>query len=349
MATVPTMDQLVEALSSAARPLNAADQRLAITLYRALGDGEPVAAAELARRTGRNVADVAATLDAWPGVFHDDHGRIIGFWGLALPAMAHRLQIGGRTLHAWCAFDPLFITPLLGEPTRVASRCPVTDEPVSLTVTSDGVTDISPAGAVVSFLAPTKPWDHNVIESFCHYVLYFASQAAGRQWVARHPGTFLLSIEQAFELGRRYDLDRFGAALADAAQAGPVVEWLDQGQAVGCGAGGSPRPVLHEERAMRITLLYFDGCPNWPTADTRLREALAAAGLATVPISYRRVETPRQAQQLGFRGSPTILIDGHDPFATDETPTGLSCRVYQTERGPDGAPSLAQLRSVLAR
>lgn len=100
---------------------------------------------------------------------------------------------------------------------------------------------------------------------------------------------------------------------------------------------------------MPIVLLYLDGCPNWRTADTRLRQALAAAGLAKVPISYRRVETPRQAQQLGFRGSPTILIDGHDPFATNEAPAGLSCRIYQTERGPDGAPSLAQLRSALAR
>jgi alkylmercury lyase len=217
MATVPTTDQLVEALTSAARPLDAADQRLAITLYRALADGEPVPAAELARRTGRNLQDVKATLHAWPGVFHDDQGRIIGFWGLALPAMAHRLQIGGRTVHAWCAFDPLFITPLLGQPTQVASRCPATGEPVSLTVTPDGVKDLSPAGTVVSLLAPTRPWDHHVIESFCHYVLYFASQAAGRQWVARHPGTFLLPIAQAFELGRRYALVRFGAALADAA------------------------------------------------------------------------------------------------------------------------------------
>jgi alkylmercury lyase len=130
--------------------------------------------------------------------------------------MPHRLEVAGRVLHAWCAFDPLFIAPLLGEPARVESTCPVTAQPVSLTVTPDGVGDVSPPEAVVSFLVPTKPWDEDVIKSFCHSVLYFAAEEAGRRWIAAHPGTFLLSVEQALEVGRRFNLGRFGAA-ADAA------------------------------------------------------------------------------------------------------------------------------------
>lgn len=216
MATAPTVDKLVEALNSASRPLEVAEQRLAVVLYRTLAEGRPVAAVELARRTDRSVEEVTATLDDWPNVFHDQHRQVIAFWGLALPEMAHRLEVAGRVLHAWCAFDPLFIGPLLGEQARVESTCPVTAQPVSLTVTPDGVTDVSPAEAVVSFLVPTRPWDDDVIQSFCHHVLYFASEEAGRRWIATHPGTFLLSVEQAFEVGRRFDLSRFGAAPADA-------------------------------------------------------------------------------------------------------------------------------------
>jgi hypothetical protein len=48
-------------------------------------------------------------------------------------------------------------------------------------------------------------------------VLYFAAEEAGRRWIAAHPGTFLLSVQQAFEVGRQFNLGRFGAALADAA------------------------------------------------------------------------------------------------------------------------------------
>jgi alkylmercury lyase len=216
MATAPTVDALVQALHSASRPLDAAEQRLAVALYRTLAEGRPVAAAELASRTDRSVEEVSATLDGWPNVFYDRHRQVVAFWGLALPEMPHCLEVAGRVLHAWCAFDPLFIAPLLGEPARVESTCPVTAQPVSLTVTLDGVGDVSPPEAVVSFLVPTKPWDEDVINSFCHSVLYFASEQAGRRWIAAHPGTFLLSVEQAFEVGRRFDLGRFGAALAGA-------------------------------------------------------------------------------------------------------------------------------------
>ena len=217
MATAPTVDALIQALHSASRPLDAAGQRLAVALYRTLAKGRPVAATELASRTDRSVQEVTATLDGWPNVFYDQHRQVIAFWGLALPEMPHRIQVASRVLHAWCAWDPLFIAPLLGEPARVASTCPVTAQPVSLTVTPNGVGDVCPPEAVVSFLVPTKPWDEDVIRSFCHYVRYFAAEEAGRRWMATHPGTFLLSVEQAFEVGRRFNQGRFGAALADAA------------------------------------------------------------------------------------------------------------------------------------
>ena len=95
---------------------------------------------------------------------------------------------------------------------------------------------------------------------------------------------------------------------------------------------------------MDVTLLYFDGCPSWQLADRRLR---ALAGEYGFEIAYRKVETPEAAEELGFRGSPTVLVDGQDPFAEGDEPFGLSCRIYQTPDGPAGAPTLAQLREVI--
>jgi hypothetical protein len=92
---------------------------------------------------------------------------------------------------------------------------------------------------------------------------------------------------------------------------------------------------------MEITLQYFDGCPNWEITDRHLR-ALIANGVEA-SISYEVVETYEIAVQLGFRGSPTVLIDGVDPFAVADEPVGLACRVYQTEAGPAGSPSVDQL------
>jgi hypothetical protein len=99
----------------------------------------------------------------------------------------------------------------------------------------------------------------------------------------------------------------------------------------------------------QITLRYFDGCPNWKTADVTIRQALRATGLADgVTVTYQRVETPEDAKRLGFIGSPTGLIDGIDPWNERSGPTGLSCRIYQTENGPQGSPSLRQLTEILA-
>lgn len=95
---------------------------------------------------------------------------------------------------------------------------------------------------------------------------------------------------------------------------------------------------------MHVTLLYFDGCPNWTVADARLA---ALADQLDLTVERRLVETPEAAQAAGFRGSPTILVDGRDPFATGDEPAGLACRIYQTPQGPQGAPTAEQLRAAL--
>ena len=94
-----------------------------------------------------------------------------------------------------------------------------------------------------------------------------------------------------------------------------------------------------------ITFLYFDSCPNWKLANTALAEA-ATLEARTLAINYQLVETFEVAEALEFRGSPTILIDGADPFADGDAPVGLSCRVYRTETG---APSVEQLREAISK
>ena len=96
---------------------------------------------------------------------------------------------------------------------------------------------------------------------------------------------------------------------------------------------------------MDVTLRYFDGCPNWEIADQRLRSLADEVGFT---LRYEQVETPEEAERLGFAGSPTVLVDGVDPFATGDGPTGLACRVYATDQGPQGSPTVEQLRAVLA-
>ena len=93
-----------------------------------------------------------------------------------------------------------------------------------------------------------------------------------------------------------------------------------------------------------VELQYFPDCPNWQVAAQRLHDVAQRRGLDVV---LRVVDSDDEAQRVGFHGSPTILIDGHDPFVVGDEPVGLSCRLYATPDGMQGAPTVEQLDAVL--
>lgn len=95
---------------------------------------------------------------------------------------------------------------------------------------------------------------------------------------------------------------------------------------------------------MDVRLLYVHGCPNWTIAEQRLRGLAEELDLT---VAHEVVASREQAEHLGFRGSPTILVDGRDPFARGDEPTGLACRIYDTPEGPAGSPTTRQLRAAL--
>ncbi|KHL02950.1 hypothetical protein [Sinomonas humi] len=91
-----------------------------------------------------------------------------------------------------------------------------------------------------------------------------------------------------------------------------------------------------------IHVLYIEDCPNWEGALRLARDAAWSAGAAEVDVLATEVSTPQQAAQLGFAGSPTILVAGRDPFPGVRSPA-LKCRVFQTSGGPSGLPDRGQL------
>ena len=109
--------------------------------------------------------------------------------------------------------------------------------------------------------------------------------------------------------------------------------------------GPSSNHPANERNEMQITLQYFEGCPNWKETDAHL-EALRREGLDIV-VARQLIETPEAAAEAGFRGSPTVLINGADPFSDPGAPVGLACRVYRTDEGHSGSPSPDQLRQAI--
>jgi hypothetical protein len=71
-------------------------------------------------------------------------------------------------------------------------------------------------------------------------------------------------------------------------------------------------------------------------------------GRAGVWVSHQVISDEGEAAQWGMHGSPTLLIDGADPFAEPGQPPSMSCRLYRDENGQlSGAPSLGQLRQAI--
>ncbi len=97
---------------------------------------------------------------------------------------------------------------------------------------------------------------------------------------------------------------------------------------------------------MRVTVLYVERCPHVALAAERVATALDRLGI-DAPVLEQLVESEERATALGFGGSPTVLVDGVDPFPARTA--GLSCRLYATEEGPEGAPSVGQLVEALRR
>ena len=101
-----------------------------------------------------------------------------------------------------------------------------------------------------------------------------------------------------------------------------------------------------EEPIMELTLLTVPACPNAAAFEERLAAALA--GRPGV-VHRREVRDERAAAQAGMYGSPTLLINGVDPFALPGQAPSLSCRLYRDAAGRLApAPSVEALRQALA-
>jgi peroxiredoxin len=103
----------------------------------------------------------------------------------------------------------------------------------------------------------------------------------------------------------------------------------------------------------RVELLWWEGCPTHEEAAELLQETLDELGRGEVNVVKREVRTRKEAQQLGFPGSPTFQVGRRDLFPVEAAPA-LTCRVYTKADGrmsplPDAADLADRLRQALAR
>jgi len=204
MSDPSTVDRYADAIAQAMPPLTARQLDLVLAAYRAMLAGKPAEIAAIATDAGWDTTDAASQLAEWPGVYLNEAKQVIGFWGLTVePISTHLVTTASGSSWAWCALDPLFILPLIGERGTVAAQSGATGTPIELDVAPDQARRVSPGDEVyVSFLVPSGPFTDDVRLTFCDYVLFFDGKPAADRWTNEHPGTTAMPLDAAAAIGR---------------------------------------------------------------------------------------------------------------------------------------------------
>ena len=94
-------------------------------------------------------------------------------------------------------------------------------------------------------------------------------------------------------------------------------------------------------------MLVVPDCPNQSLALARVHAALEASGISDSTVHETTVVDLDHAVTVGMHGSPTILINGRDPFADQGSVSSISCRLYRPPAGTEGCPGVQQLIDAL--
>ena len=66
----------------------------------------------------------------------------------------------------------------------------------------------------MSMLSPDHASIENIITSLCQYIRLFENQDAATTWIGEHEGTFVVSVDEGFEIGRHMTDALFASVLA---------------------------------------------------------------------------------------------------------------------------------------
>ncbi len=196
-----------------ANELDAQTQRMAVAMFRLLAEGQPVSPARFADAVQIPVEVVQQIVRTVPAgaLDRDDDGNVVAFSGLTLQETDHRMDIAGRTLYGWCAFDTLFLSSLLGESAEITSKDPVSGEAIQFKIGPGGYEGSSEV--VMSLLeAPPEEMRNNVRAAFCHDVHFFSNSDSAARYTQDRPDLAMVPMSDAIALARQWNERIYGDA-----------------------------------------------------------------------------------------------------------------------------------------
>lgn len=201
------VEELLAALTGAPQP----DERLAAAIatvrreaFAAIVAGRAASLPDVARRHGldeETLGEAVAWLEERGAAERDADGLIVSAHGVTHHETPHMIEIDGRWVHTWCAFDAVGIPVAVGLEARVRTSCPSCGAALDLRVRDGRVVDAARGDPVVWF--PTANCSH-VLTDFCASANLFCDRSHLAAWreASSEPAGVDLSMREVEDLAR---------------------------------------------------------------------------------------------------------------------------------------------------
>jgi len=166
-----------------------------------LAEGRPLAIDQLAAETGVEVDRLTKLLVSVRSQFDED-GRLVDLFGMTLEPTPHRLEIGSNVAFSCCALWAHVIPKLIDRSIGVHSTDPVSEEPVYLRISPEGIESVEPVHAMATMaVAKARDIEADAGAAFCSHVNHFASGENAEAFAAEHDSRSVVTVDQLHDLG----------------------------------------------------------------------------------------------------------------------------------------------------
>jgi hypothetical protein len=167
--------------------------------------GCPPSRAQIAAQTGKDEVDTALQRLAEDDliVLSPDRRLVTGAYPFTLEERAHRVTIGGVTVHAMCALDALSVAPMFEIRTRVNSVCHVSAAPVEILMQGEQLLSARPEHPCIGIR-----WQGTsgcAAQSLCMEMVFLADAATADGWQQKDRGNAsVFDLPAAVAFGARF-------------------------------------------------------------------------------------------------------------------------------------------------
>ena len=148
-----------------------------------------------------NVDEAAKIFGQNDLVVFDDNGEPIGAYPFTMEKRDHTVTVNGHTVHCMCALDALAVSPMFNLPTRVTSRCFVTNEPIIIQQQKLKTLNQTDAGDTYFGINWNAASDNSYCaDSLCKEMIFLKNKTVADKWLSENP-----EQRQTFQLGDAID------------------------------------------------------------------------------------------------------------------------------------------------